>query len=74
MDIVSKARMIALEAAQLADNVERWAKASQITYVNIGDGGSLSAIVNDIVKIRRDLLNLRDSLPESAYGSLDGDV
>lgn len=41
--------------------------------VNIGDGGSWSAIMDDIVKIRRDLISLRDSLPKNAFGKLESD-
>lgn len=80
MNTVDKARMIALEADQLAENVERWFAKQTLkdeysnTCVNIGDGGSWSAIMDDIVKIRRDLINLRDSLPKNAFGKLERDA
>lgn len=76
MNPVDKARMIALEAIQLADNVGKWVQEQpkqgdySVICVNIGNGGSWSAIQADIVKIRRDLISLRNSLPELAYEKL----
>lgn len=80
MRVSEKARMIALEAAQLAENVERWEKAQihpdlyTICCVDIGKGGSWGAIKSDIVKLRRDLNNLSHSLPDSAGGRWERDT
>lgn len=67
MKITDQVALIEFEAQQLTDNVFALVKAPQKLCANIGTGGSLTAIKQDIRKLRRDLLKLSKSLPDSAW-------
>ena len=68
MTLEDQARMIALEATKLSEDVRRMIQTKKKSVYpwddpNKGIGGTISAIEADIAKLRRDLLFLKKALP-----------